>query len=484
MTLRRAIWWRVMGGLVAVAFWLGCAGGSSTWLGSRPAWELPAPAPIEAPVVQSGALQRAKLENGLEIYVLEDARLPRVELGLTFRRGEAMLPPDQAGAVSFMAALLDRGAGDRGALELAEAIDARGASLGAGSGWDTVAISASGLSRDVSFLFELLADVALRPHFDAKEADRVRAERLAGLERAKDDPSTLASWYAARALYDGHRYGLPAVGSPETLAGFDAATARAMHSQIVLPNNAIFYVSGDIDATSAVAAVREHFGSWKRGEVPPSGPLAPERPLAERKVVIVDRPELVQSNIRVTHEGIARKDDDRIATSLMNSVVGGSGFSSRLMTTLRSEEGLTYGAYSGYSLRRAPGPFVVSTSTAVENTRKALDLLLAELERGRAEPPGESELSWARTLAVGRFSMGLETSGAVLSGLVDLDVHGLPPDSLDTYRSRVRAVTAAQVAKAANDHLHPDRCAIVVVGPASVLEGALTGLGAIEIVTP
>lgn len=168
----------------------------------------------------------------------------------------------------------------------------------------------------------------------------------------------------------------------------------------------------------------------------------------------------------------------------MNAVIGGSGFSSRLMTTLRSEAGLTYGVYSGFAMRRSPGPFLVSTFTEVGSVRRALDLLLGELERGRTEPPTESELSWARTLAVGRFSMGLETSDAVIAGLVDLDVYGLPRDSLDTYRTRVRAITDEEVARSARWHLHPDRAAIVLVGPAESLVPQVEDLGPVEVVTP
>jgi zinc protease len=452
--------------------------------GSRPAWELPAPPPVEAPVVQQGSLHRATLENGLEILVLEDERLPRVGLGLTFRRGEAMVAPEQAGLASFTAAMLERGAGDRDALAFAEAIDALGASFGAAAGWDTLNASAAGLSRDLDFLLGVVADAVLAPRFDAAEAERVRSELLASLERAKDDPSTLANWYAAKALYAGHRYGTPVSGSAETVAALRLDAVKAFHREVLVPNNAIFYATGDVDAAALIAEVKQRFGGWAAGDVPAPGPPPPTLAPEARKIVVVDRPELVQARIVVTHEGIARSDEDRIPTSLMNSVVGGSGFSSRLMTTLRSEEGLTYGVYSGYALRRATGPFVVQTFTEVSSVRPALDLLLAELERGRAEPPGEGELAWARTLAIGRFSMGLETSDAVVSSLVDLDVHGLPRDSLDTYRRRVRAVTPEAVAQAADDHLHPDRTAIVLVGPAETIVPAVEDLGPVEVVTP
>lgn len=452
--------------------------------GTRPAWEQPPPPAPEAPVVRDGALHRTRLENGLVVMVLEDHRLPRAVLGIELRRGEAMLPPERAGLASFTAELMERGAGDRDALAFAAYVDEIGASFGASASWDSMGVSVTGLSRDLDRLFEILVDGVLAPRFAKEEADRTRSERLARLERARDDPDTLASWYTARALYAGHRYGLPLSGDPETVARLDEDAARALHARVFVPNNAILYASGDVDAADMVERVRAAFGAWPRGEVPDPGPPPPATTPTARTITVVDRPDLVQAHISLAHEGIARTAEDRIPTSLMNSVVGGSGFSSRMMDTLRSQAGLTYGVYSGFSLRRQPGPFRVSTSTRVLEVRRALDLLLAELERGREDPPGEDELAWARTLALGRFSMGLETSAAVLDGLVNLDVYGLPEDSLDTYRGRLRAVTAEQVARAARDHLHPDRAAIVLVGPADALVPQIEDLGPVEVIEP
>jgi zinc protease len=463
-------------GLLAI---VGCAS-----LATRPAWELPPPPATEAPVVKPGALHRAELENGMGVLVLEDRRLPRVVLGLTFRHGEASLPPERAGLASFTAELLKRGAGERDALALAESIDEIGASLGASADWDSMSVGVTGLSVDLDRLFEILTEVVLRPRFESHEAERARGERLAALERAKDDPATLAGWHTARTLYPGHRFGLPLTGTPETVAKLDAAAARDFHARSFVPNDAILYASGDVDASDIIVRARRAFGAMAPASAPEPGPEPPAPAPAARRIVIVDRPDLVQARITVAHDGIARTDEDRIPTTIMNSVVGGSGFSSRLMTTLRSEEGLTYGVYSGYSLRRDKGPFFVSTFTRVSEVRRALDLLLSELDRGRDDPPGEDELEWARTLAIGRFSMGLETSAAVMDGLVDLDVYGLPRDSLDTFRSRVRAITPEQVAKAARDHLHPERAAIVLVGPAEQIRPQVEDLGPVEVVEP
>ena len=465
---------------LGAALGLGCA-----MFASKPAWELPAPPAADRPITREGALTRAQLPNGLLVLVHEDHRLPRVSIALTVRRGAAIETPAEAGAVSFMAELLERGAGKRDALAYAEAVDQLGAALAASADWDTVDLGIGGLSRDFDALLDLFADAALRPRFDAREAQRARAALIASLERAKDDPATLAAWQASRTVYGAHRFALPVSGTEETAARLDARSARAYHRKLFVPNGAIASVTGDVQAAAVIAALTARFGAWPQGALVDPGPAPPEQAPAQRAIVVVDRPDLAQSRIVVGHEGIARTAEDRIAVSIFNLIVGGSGFSSRLMAALRgNEEGLTYGVGSGYSLRRAPGPFFASTFTRVEKTRRALDLLLAELERARSDPPEEKELSWARTLATGSFAMGLETSDAVTASLVDLDVYGLPEDSLDTYRARVRAIGPKDMAAVAQAHLHPERAAIVLVGPAKAIVPQLEGLGNVQVVQP
>jgi zinc protease len=449
-----------------------------------PAWERPPP-PIETgPVVDASRLHRWTLENGLAVMVFEDHRLPRVDMGITLRRGAAIEPLERAGEAAFLADLMKRGAGERDALALAQAVDNLGGSFGVAAGWDAFHVSVSGLSRDTEPLFEVLADLALRPRLEPAEAERVRAEILAALEQAKDEPGTLAAWNLAEALYDGHRYGLPAAGTPDTVAGLDAEAARALHDELFVPGNAILHASGDVDPQAFLERARAAFGDWEAGPVPE--PVAdPPRPAPPgRRVVIVDRPDLGQAQVRIGHDGIARTDPDRIAASLMNDVLGGGGFSSRLMSVIREREGLAYGIGSDFRLRRAPGPFLVSTATRVTEVHRAIDLVLAELGGIRERPPTAEELQHAKTYSVGRFALGLETSGAVLSALVELAVHGLPDDSLDTYRARVKAVTVEDAAAQAREHVHPERAAIVVVGPAAVLEESLADLGPITIVQP
>ena len=451
----------------------------------KPAWEQPPPPAVDGPVVQPGALHRGELDNGVDVIVLEDRRLPRVVVGVAVRRGGGIVAPAQAGLAAYTSELMRRGAGGRDALALAQATDELGASLSVSADRDSMSVRVGGLSRDLDRLLEILADVTLRPRFAPGEALKARSEILASLEQAKDDPATLAGWNLAATLYPDHPYGTPADGLPETVARFDAASARAFHRKVFVPNDAILFAAGDVDMDELFPRLGEHFGAWERGPVAEPGPMPPNPTPGARRIVIVDRPDLAQVRIMIGHEGLARTDPRRVGASIMNIVVGGGGFSSRLMKKLRSEAGLTYGVSSGFALRRHPGPFYVSTFTRVSEVRRAIDMVLAELERAASdEPPTADELRDAKSLAVGRFSLALETSSAVLGSLVDLDVYGLPEDSLDTYRGRVRALTTDDTAALARELLHPDRAAIVLVGPAEAIVPQVESLGPVEVVKP
>ncbi len=470
---------------LAIALVLACSGCGSLGTGSRPAWEEPVPPVADAPVVQPGTLHRAELANGLTVLVLEDHRLPRVSLGITVRRGAGAVDPAQAGLAELTAELMNRGAGERDALELARTVDGLGASLSVAAGWDTMAVRLSGLSGDFDALLDILQDIVRAPRLEPQEAAQARAEQLAGIAAARDDPSTLARQAAMRTLYAEHRYGLPLTGTPETVSQLDEAAARDLHERYFVAGNAVLAVAGDVDADEVLARVRSAFGDWSRGETPPETPAPAQPTPPSRRIVIADKPDLVQARIFIGHEGLARADDRRIPANVMNATLGGSGFSSRLMKSLRSDEGLTYGVGSGFSLRRQPGPFWVSTFTRVPETRRAVDILLDELTRVTgASPPTDDEVAKAKSYMIGQFGLGLETSEAVMSALVDLSVFGLPDDSLDTFRARVGAVSAERAAAIAQELLHPDRAAIVLLGPAQALAPQFEGLGEIEVVAP
>ena len=467
----------------AVSLAAGIAGCSL--FGPRPAWEEPPPAPTVGPIVAPEDLHRATLPNGIEIIVLEDSRLPRVSLGLTLRRGDGSVAPAKAGVGELAAEVMQRGAGDRDALALAQVIENAGASLTVSAGWDATTVSLAGLSKDRALLQEILADVTKRPRFEAAEFAKARGEQLAGLAAAVDDPMTLVRWHFLDTLYGGHRYGLPESGSVATVESLRVDDVRAYWKDRFVPRDAIFWAVGDVDAATFVHEIEAGYGQLPDVAPVADTPAPPAETPVQRRIVVVDKPELVQAQILIGHEGIARSEPDRIPIDLMNDALGGSGFSSRLMKIVRGKNGLTYSVSSGFALRRQPGPFQISTFTKVESVRQVVDLVLAEMEAIRGPRPVDAEeLAKFVSFSVGSFGLSLETSRAMLASLVDLEVAGLPDDSLDTFRARVAGAKLAQVQAAAKTRLHPERVAIVVLGPAERLVPQLESLGKIEVVKP
>jgi zinc protease len=264
----------------------------------------------------------------------------------------------------------------------------------------------------------------------------------------------------------------------------DAAALRRWHARLFTPAQSIVYVVGDLGREQALARVRAHFGDWPAAPGLELGTPPPAETPPARRVVLIDRPDQQQASLLLGHEGISRRDPDRVAADLMNDILGSGGFLSRLMTKVRAEEGLAYGVGSAFSMRWYPGPFVVSTSTRVAEAGRVVEMLLAEIGGMRDEPPTDSELRQAKSYSAGSFVLGLETPAAIAGSLVDLDVYGLPPDSLDTYRSRLAAVSREDLARESTRRLHPERMAIVAVGPAATLRPLLERFGTVELAEP
>ncbi len=466
-------------GVALAAVAIGCAA-----LRPQPIWEQLPPPITEGPIVPAARLHRATLDNGVGVLVLENHALPRIEIGVVTRRGAASESLGEAGVAGLTVDVMKRGAGARDALALARAVEELGASLSASAGWDSASVGLGGLSEDADALFAILADLVLRPRFDPQEVARARAEQLASFEQEKDEPHAVANRILSRVLYPGHRYGMSPDGVPATVAKLDANALRAWHARLFTPAQSIVFVVGDMGADAALARVRAHFADWRARDGLAIGPPPPAETPTARRVFLVDRPDQQQATLVLGTEGIERRDPQRVSADLMNDILGGGGFLSRLMSKVRAQEGLVYGVGSGFSLRWFPGPFVVATSTRVPEAGRVVDMLLAELDGMRANPPTDVELRQSKSYAAGHFVLGLERSSAIAASLVDLDIYGLPPDSLDTYRTRLNDVTRDDVAAVAKRLLHPERMAIVAVGPVTALRPQLERFGPVEVVTP
>jgi len=414
------------------------------------------------------------LANGLQVVVVMHHEQPVVSLRLLVRAGSAADPDGKPGVAWMTAALLDQGTLTRTAAQVADTIDSIGGELSAGAGSDLSFVNVVVMKDSFEVGLGLLSEVARSPAFDAQELERQRQQALSSLTVNAQDPDYVASMVLDRLVYGFHPYGLPGTGTTESLPGITPADLHAFHDHYFAPNNAILAVVGDVTAVDAFAAAERVFGPWPRRTV--SAVPRAEPPPPARRLVIVDKPDAVQTEVRVGQVTIPRKHPDYTAMDLAIKILGGEG-SNRLHRVLRSERGLTYGAEAELQALEQAGDFAANTDTRTETTVEVLRLVVDEITKLQRERVNERELADAQAYLTGSFPLTIETPGAIAAQVVNAIFYGLPLSELENYRERVSAITPDDIQRVAREYLRPDRLSVVLVGNAKVFTGQLKGLG-------
>ena len=437
------------------------------------------PQPGPAPDFTMPAITERSLPNGMRVLYVPRGQLPLVQAVLVTRGGQADDPADRPGLAAFTAGMLDDGAGGRSALELAAEIEQLGASLATGAGWDAAQVSLQVLRNRLPEALALMADVAIRPDFPAAEVDRVRAERLTALARARDEAGAIAAnAFAALVFGDDHPYGR--LATQEVVAGFDAPLLRDFHQRFYRPGASTLILVGAVDE-SLHDLVERSFGGWTDAPVPAVTAPAPPADAATR-IYLVDRPGSAQSEVRIGHTGVHRATEDFDALQVLNTLLGGS-FTSRLNQNLRETHGYTYGAGSTFAMRRGTGPFQASAAVVTAMTDSSVVQFFHELNRIRDEAVPAAELERAKQYVALRLPQQLETTGQLAARLTELVTYDLPLDYYDNYIERILAVDAADVERVAREYVRPDEAVVVVVGDRSIVEAGLRALpfGEVEV---
>ena len=433
----------------------------------------PALGPVRA--LKLPPVQRLRLSNGVAVLLVEQHEVPVVQLNVVARAGAGADPRDKPGLASLTADMLDEGAGSRSTLQIADEVDYLGVDLDAGAGWDLTSVGLHAPLKRFAAALPIFADVALRPTFPAAELERVRKDRLTELLQLRDEPRALASIAFANALYGrDHRYGTAVIGTETSVGAFSRADLALFHERTFTPANSAILVVGDVTAAFIQPELEKAFGGWKAppGSAPEGVPAAPQ--VAARGIWIVDKPGSAQSEIRIGRIGPPRSTRDYFALTVMNTILGGS-FTSRLMQNLREQHGYAYGASSRFDFRLSTGPFVAAAAVQTDKTAPALTEFFKELEAIR-KTVTETEVAKARNYVALSFPSDVETTGDIASRLADQFVYDLPADWLDSYVSRIGAVTLEDVRRVANEFIDPGKVAVVIVGDRSKIEAEVKSL--------
>jgi zinc protease len=448
--------------------------------GSTPQVGGPAPAPLPRP--EPGAprpyhfprFERATLENGLGVIVAPVRTLPMATVMLVSDAGAAAEPAGHEGVANITARALLEGTKQRGS-DVTELFERLGASIGAGADWDVATVAMTALSPRLEEAMQLFGEVILDPSFPERELERLRAERLSDILQLTAEPRGLANEMFSRVLYEqGSRYARPEDGSASTVRSLGRADVESFYRARYQPSVSTLIIVGDGGVEGGVRVARTVRGGWM-GSACGAAPVSAAPAGTWRAGLNGPKPEAPQSELRVGHIGLPRSHPDYFPVLVMNSVLGGL-FSSRINLNLREVHGYTYGAFSGYSWRRGPGPFVVSTAVKSDVTAESAREILLEIERMRTDTISEDELSLATSYLGGVFPIRYETTDAIARALSAMVAYRLPSDYFDNYRDRVRAVTRVDVLQAADRHLHPDELQLLVVGDPEVVRAPLEEL--------
>jgi zinc protease len=423
--------------------------------------------------------KRVVLENGLVLYLLRDPEVPLVTVQALVRTGAVLEPADKVDLAEITGRVMRSGGTvRRSGPELNRRLEDLGAVLETGIGRQSGSASLSVLAPDLPVGVELLAEVLRFPVFDPAEVERVRRRKIEEIRRSNDEPDAIAFREFRTAVYGDDPRGRQS--SPEMAAAITREDLVEFHARSFFPDRTILGVSGLFEEEELLAIVRRHFGDWR-----PAGRAAPEFPVPTRPpraAVLLAAKELPQATLVMGHLAPAKNSPEFYAFSVLDYILGGSGFTSRLTSEIRSNRGLAYSVGSFYRGDIGYGVFGAYCKTKSSSALEAALLMRGIIERIRTGGVSVEELRRAKDAIVNNLIFSVDGSREVIAQRISFAYDGLPDDFLERYRDRVEAVSLEDV-RAATRFLLPEALSTVVVGEEAALAGGFGELGPVSRIT-
>ncbi len=432
-----------------------------------------APAAGPARTIEIGKYESFTLDNGLQVIVVENHKVPRITYRLFIDR-DAIVEGEKAGYTSIAGDLLSTGTATRTKAEIDEEVDFVGGSMSTSSygGY------ASSLTKHSDVVLTVFADVILNPTFPEDQFEKNKTQMLSGLQSQKDDPNAISGNVSGALTYGlDHPYG--EMTTETTVENITLDDCKNYYEQYFMPNGSYMVVVGDVSPAKAKKQVEKYFGSWEKGEMPTHEYEMPAMPEAT-EVAFVDKAGAVQSVIRITYPvDLKPGEDDVIPGRVMNSILG-SGFSGRLFQNLREDKAYTYGAYSSLGNDELVASFSATASVRNEVTDSAIVQFMLELNRMRDEDVTDDELELAKNFIAGAFARNLESPQTVANFALNTYRYNLPEDYYSSYLERLEAVDKATVRAMAQKYINTDQARIIIVGNKDDVSEKLTPFAASE----
>jgi len=419
-----------------------------------------------------------QLSNGLQLVVIENHFQPTVFVSVTVKAG-SYFDADKPGVSSLVSELLTKGTKTKNALQIAREIDFLGAELNSNSNWDANRLSLKILKKNFEKGLDLFTECLLSPTFPEEELKREITQRLAALQHEKTDPNFLAEKYFSKVIYKNLPYANSTIGDESSLEKISVNDLKEYYSKFFQPSNAFCVVVGDITLEEIEPILENKFASWKN-----ISNISKEYKKFEidnnRKVVIIDKKDAVQSSIRIGCISIDRTSPDFFIASVLNTYLGGY-FRSQLNLNLREKNSYTYGASSGFDARMLNGPFVVRTEVGSEVTAPAVNEILKEIDALSKKDIPKDRFEEVKNFIVGSFPIGIQTPSQIAAAVSVIKLYNLPSNYYDNYVANIHSVTKDDIKKFAKKYLDISKLSIVISGDSKLIKDSLSKFGNVQI---
>jgi zinc protease len=420
------------------------------------------------------------LNNGIQCFYMEDKELPLISLRGLFRGGSLYEPAEKAGLASFMGTVLRTGGtkkltGD----QINEELEFIAASIESSGGTEYVSVSGNSLKKDFAKLVELYSDIIMNPEFRQDRIDLARNQTLEGMRRRWDMPMQ-----ATMLLFNEKVFGADSPfgrrATPATVKAVTRDDLTAFHQKYFAPNNFTLGIVGDISLNEAKAALDKAFQGWAKKKV--AFPVVPKLTEKADGTIYYAYKDTPQGNVFMGHLGITQLSPDEFKVEVMNDILGGGGFTARLMKELRSNRGLTYGIYGGVyeGIAKDRGRFQIGSQLKANKFVEALEVIKGIIKDMQSNPVTDEEIATAKNSLVNSFVFRFEQKGQILSQFMSLKLEGYPDNYLDTYIDNIRKVTKANIQEAAKKYMSPDTMIFVIVGDEKKFDKPLSTFGKVK----
>lgn len=404
--------------------------------------------------------QRSVLGNGLVLLTSEQNSLPMVTLSLLIDAGSRLDSKGHGGLGNLTSRLLTYGTRQRTALQISDALDFIGAEFSTSCSEEQVTVNLTVLKKDLETGLSLLGEILTVSTFPPEEIERQKQSVIASIKAKGEQPGEVAEIKFLDALFPGSPYGRPVEGTEDSVKAIERTNLVEFYERYYRPGRAILAVVGDISHREVMEKLSKSFEGWKKGapvktvpSFPPPGPV---------KWLQINK-DLVQANIILGHEGIPRNHPDYYAIQVMNYILGGGGFSSRMTDSIRNERGLAYSVYSMFQAEKYAGTFQIVMQTKNESAGQAIRIAMEEIRRMQNQGVSAEELEEAKSFLVGSFPLRLDTNRKIVNFLAQEEFYGLGLDYPERYPQLIQRVSREDVLRTAKLYLKPENLIVVVV---------------------